>query len=52
MHSELLGLGVLVLIAGLLARGARRLGLPTVPSFMVAGILLGPGTPGPVLIEQ
>lgn len=52
MHSDLLSLGALVLIAGLLARGGRRLGLPTVPAFMVAGILLGPGTPGPVLIEH
>lgn len=52
MHGDLLGLGALVLIAGLLARGGRRLGLPTVPCFMVAGMLLGPGTPGPVFIEH
>ena len=52
MHGDLLGLGVLVLIAGLVARGGRRLGLPTIPSFMLAGMLLGPGTPGPVLIER
>lgn len=51
-HSELLRFGALILIAGLVARGGRRVGLPTVPSFMVAGILLGPSTPGPVLIEH
>lgn len=52
MHADLIGLGGLVLIAGLLARGGRRIGLPTVPFFMLAGILLGPATPGPVLIEH
>jgi monovalent cation:H+ antiporter-2, CPA2 family len=52
MHADLIGLGALVLIAGLLARGGRRLGLPTVPFFMLTGILLGPATPGPVLIEH
>ena len=51
-QSELLRFGALILIAGLVARGGRRVGLPTVPSFMVAGILLGPSTPGPVLIEH
>ncbi len=52
MHSDLLGLGALVLIAGLLARAGRQLGLPTVPIYMAAGILLGPATPGPVLVES
>lgn len=52
MHAELLSLGALVLIAGLIARGGQRLGLPTVPCYMAAGILFGPGTPGPVLIES
>ena len=52
MHDELLRIGALILIAGLLARGARRVGLPTVPCYMLAGILLGPGTPGPTLIEH
>lgn len=52
MQGELLNLGALLLVAGLLARGARRLGLPTVPCYMLAGILLGPATPGPVLIEH
>jgi len=52
VHSELLGLGALLLVAGLLARVGRRFGLPSVPLFMAAGILLGPATPGPVLIEH
>jgi len=52
LHSELFGLGALILVAGLLARGGRRLGLPSVPLFMAAGILFGPSTPGPVLIEH
>ncbi|HEX6576772.1 MAG TPA: cation:proton antiporter [Jiangellaceae bacterium] len=52
MHAELLSLGALLLIAGLIARGGRRFGLPTVPCYMAAGILFGPGTPGPVLVES
>jgi CPA2 family monovalent cation:H+ antiporter-2 len=52
MHADLVGFGAIVLIAGLLARGGRRFGLPTVPFYMLTGILLGPGTPGPVLIEH
>lgn len=52
MHADLIGLGAVVLVAGLLARAGRRVGLPTVPFYMLTGILLGPGTPGPVLIEH
>jgi CPA2 family monovalent cation:H+ antiporter-2 len=52
MHADLIGLGAVILIAGLMARAGRRLGLPTVPLYMLAGILLGPGTPGPILIEH
>jgi CPA2 family monovalent cation:H+ antiporter-2 len=52
MHVDLVGLGAVVLLAGILARVGRRIGLPTIPCYMVAGILLGPGTPGPVLIEH
>ncbi|WP_110945887.1 cation:proton antiporter [Streptomyces avicenniae] len=51
-EADLLGLGVAVLLAGLLARGARRLGLPSVPCYMLVGIVTGPGTPGPVLVEH
>jgi CPA2 family monovalent cation:H+ antiporter-2 len=52
VHANLIGLGALILVAGLLARFGRRLGLPTVPFFMLAGILLGPSTGGPVAIEH
>lgn len=52
MHVDLIGLGAVVLLAGLLARLGRRVGLPSIPCYMVVGILLGPGTPGPVLIEH
>lgn len=49
---ELVALGAALLIAGLLARAGRRMGLPTIPLFMAAGILTGPHTPGPVLIRD
>ncbi|PRX96335.1 cation:proton antiporter [Allonocardiopsis opalescens] len=52
MHGELLSLGALILIAALIARLGRRFGLPTVPCYMIAGIVFGPGTPGPTLIEH
>ncbi|WP_166354456.1 cation:proton antiporter [Phytoactinopolyspora limicola] len=52
MHVDLVGLGAVVLLAGILARLGRRIGLPTIPCYMVAGIILGPGTPGPVLVEH
>jgi CPA2 family monovalent cation:H+ antiporter-2 len=50
--EELMALGGALLVAGLLARGGRRLSLPTIPFFMAAGVLLGPYTWGPVLIEH
>jgi CPA2 family monovalent cation:H+ antiporter-2 len=46
MGSDLVALGASLLVAGLLARGGRRIGLPTIPLFMVAGIVFGPNTPG------
>ena len=49
---ELVALGAALLVAGLLARAGRRVGLPTIPLFMAAGILAGPHTPGPVLISE
>lgn len=49
---ELVALGAALLIAGVLARAGRRIGLPTIPLFMAAGILTGPYTPGPVLIRD
>ena len=50
--KELVALGAALLVAGLLARAGRRIGLPTIPLFMTAGILTGPYTPGPVLVRE
>jgi len=50
--NELIALGGAFLAAGVLARLGRRVGLPTIPFFMAAGILFGPNTPGIVLIED
>ena len=52
MGDALVAVGGAFLAAGLLARVGRRIGLPTIPFFMVAGILFGPGTPGLVLVEH
>ena len=49
---ELVVLGAAFLLAAVLARGGRRIGLPTIPLFMAAGILVGPNTPGLVLFEH
>ncbi|SNQ48159.1 Transporter [Frankia canadensis] len=52
LGRSLVALGGSFLAAGLLARAGRRIGLPTIPVFMAAGILLGPHTPGLVLFED
>lgn len=52
MGHLLIALGGAFLAAGLLARMGRRLGLPTIPLFMLAGIIFGPSTPGLVLVEK
>lgn len=39
-------------MAALLARAGRKIDLPTIPLFILAGILLGPNTPGVVLFES
>lgn len=52
MDNELFILGAALLLAGLFARYGRRLDLPTIPFFIVAGIVVGPHTPGIVLIEH
>src|SRR3954453_2896230 len=52
MARELVVLGAAFLLAGALARLGRRIGLPTIPLFVAAGILVGPHTPGPVLFEH
>lgn len=52
MGRELIVLGVAFLLAGLLARGGRSIGLPTIPLFIAAGIIVGPNTGGLVLFEH
>ncbi|MFE7135188.1 cation:proton antiporter [Streptomyces sp. NPDC057638] len=45
-------MGGAFLAAALLARLGGRIGLPTIPLFILAGILLGPHTPGFVLVDD
>lgn len=52
MSNELVALGGAFLAAGILGRLGRRVGLPTIPFFMAAGIITGPHTPGLVLVEE
>jgi CPA2 family monovalent cation:H+ antiporter-2 len=52
MGRELVVLGLAFLLSGLLARTGGRLGLPTIPLFVAAGVLVGPYTPGPVLFDR
>ncbi|MEU9556215.1 cation:proton antiporter [Streptomyces fumanus] len=52
-HADtLLAMGGTFLAAAVLARLGGRIGLPTIPLFMLAGILLGPHTPGVVLVQD
>jgi Kef-type K+ transport system membrane component KefB len=44
--EALLALGGAFLVCGLVARAGVPIGLPTIPLFMLAGLLLGPNTPG------
>jgi CPA2 family monovalent cation:H+ antiporter-2 len=48
--EALLVLGGAFLVCGLIARAGVPIGLPTIPLFMLAGVLLGPHTPGFVLV--
>ena len=48
--EALLALGGAFLVCGLVARAGVPIGLPTIPLFMLAGLLLGPNTPGFVLV--
>ncbi|MGC5342475.1 cation:proton antiporter [Streptomyces sp. DT171] len=45
-------MGGAFLAAAVLARVGARIGLPTIPLFILAGILLGPNTPGIVLVAD
>ena len=46
MASSLVALGATLLAAGILGRLGRSIGLPTIPLFMLAGIVFGPHTAG------
>jgi CPA2 family monovalent cation:H+ antiporter-2 len=50
--DALVALGGAFLAAGLLARIGRRIELPTIPLFMLAGIIFGPETWGIVLFDN
>ena len=52
MGGELFVVGAALLLAGLFGRVGRKIGLPTIPFFIVAGIAFGPHTPGVVLLER
>ncbi len=52
MGDLLVAIGGALLAAGLLARMGRRIGLPTIPFFMAAGIIFGPNTPGIALVDD
>ena len=52
MGDTLVAVGGAFLAAGLLARAGRRVGLPTIPFFMAAGVIFGPHTPGLALVEH
>ncbi|MGH9246745.1 MAG: cation:proton antiporter [Acidimicrobiales bacterium] len=52
MGETLVAVGGAFLAAAVLARLGRRIGLPTIPLFMAAGVIFGPNTPGIALVEH
>lgn len=52
LADQLVALGGAFLAAALIARAGRQIGLPTIPLFIIAGIMFGPNTPGIVLFEN
>jgi len=50
--SSLVALGAALVVTGVLGRVGRRVGLPTIPLFMLAGVVLGPHTPGLHLVHD
>lgn len=50
MGSELFVIGAALVLAGLVGRLGRTTGLPTIPFFILAGIAVGPHTPGVALV--
>jgi monovalent cation:H+ antiporter-2, CPA2 family len=49
---ELIVLGAALLVAAVLGRAGRRIGLPTIPLFMAAGLLAGPYVLPVALVEH
>lgn len=52
MGHTLVALGSAFIAATVLGMVGRRLGLPTIPLFMLAGIVFGPNTPGIELVSH
>jgi CPA2 family monovalent cation:H+ antiporter-2 len=52
MGHTLIALGGAFLAAFVFGRLGRRFGLPTIPLFMLAGVLFGPNTPGFDLVQH
>ncbi len=52
MGHTLAALGGAFIAAAVVGRLGRRLGLPTIPLFMLAGIVFGPNTPGIELVSH
>lgn len=52
MGDTLIAIGGAFLVAGIFARFGRRVGLPTIPFFMAAGVVFGPHTPGLAVVEH
>jgi len=52
VENELAILGAALLVAGIFARFGRKVGLPSIPFFIVAGIVFGPHTPGAVILDD
>jgi CPA2 family monovalent cation:H+ antiporter-2 len=50
--DTLIAIGGAFLVAGIFARFGRRVGLPTIPFFMAAGVVFGPHTPGLAVVEH
>ncbi|GLW10161.1 transporter [Microtetraspora sp. NBRC 13810] len=52
LGDALVALGGAFLAAGIIGRLGSRIGLPTIPLFMLAGIVFGPHTPGLALVDD
>jgi len=50
--EALVALGGAFLVCGVVARLGVPIGLPTIPLFMVAGVVFGPNTPGVALVSD